>query len=520
MDILRRLFTKEPTRKLTENKPPDSNSILSLNPIPIQNKRQKKGTPALSFQSVPSTKSASVSINPFVFLPKKTKAIKTRAKKSKKSTLKNSKTIHAITNICSDSNYCVSFGLDKIKMNQYFNNFQNFNNADINYMRKIGDESKNGFIYEIPFEKNGQTVHVVLKSSAEKKSDNLLYEGYVGFFLNDYTFKFPCFLETYSIGKYLNETLYKKLKNRHRVSKLLMNTIQMFKPKAKYSLTEIEESCVEPLSMCVMTECLSNIQSMKTIYFDNLNIENNENFFNTTIIHYLYQIYSCLDTMKNIFTHYDLHTKNVQVYFPSADRSKYVLMRYHYSDGSTVEFATEGIVKIIDYGRSFFYKNATNNSKTLYGTICKISSCDPDCGSEVGFGWLNNNNTIYIDSAVKNISHDLRLLDILKHEKQPIGTEIESLFQKLTYGTSKQTKTDKGFGTPERLESGYPNHIYNVSDAHKCLKDILVSPDFQTKNQETTNKTKMGEMDVWLDGSRPIRYISYVDMRLSMSPEF
>jgi hypothetical protein len=380
-------------------------------------------------------------------------------------------------------------------------------------MRKIGNKSKNGFIYEIPFEKNGKTAYVVLKSSAEKKSDNLLYEGHVGFFLNDFALIFPCFIETYSIGKYLDETLYKKLKKKQRVSKQLMNTIELFKPKAKYSLSEIEESCIEPLSMCVLTESLSNIQSFEKIYFDNLEIENNEDFFNTTIIQYLYQIYVCLDTMKNVFTHYDLHCNNVQIYFPSKDRSKYIVMRYHYSDGSTVEFKTEGIVKIIDYGRSYYYKNTTNNSKTLYETICKISSCNPDCGSKVGFGWLNHENSAYINSAKRNVSHDLRLLKIFKHEKQPAGTEAESLFKKLVYGTEKQTTTNRGYGTPERLECGFPNQILNVSDLHKCLKNILVSTTFQTKNKETANKTKMGEMDVWLDGSRPIQYISLKDAK-------
>jgi len=416
-------------------------------------------------------------------------------------------------NICSDSNYCVSFGLDKLSLNHFFNNFKNFNNANTNYMRIIGDKSKNGFIYEIPFEKNGQVANVVLKSSAEKKSDNLLYEGHVGFFLNDFALIFPCFIETYSIGKYLDETLYKKLKRRQKVSTQLMNTIELFKPNAKYSLSEIEKSCSEPLSMCVMTESLTNIQSIDEIYFNNLNIVKNENFFNTTFIQYLYQVYSCLDAMKNHFTHYDLHSKNVQVYFPSQDRSKYIVMRYHYSDGSTVEFETEGIVKIIDYGRSYYYKNATNNSKTLYDTLCKISSCDPDCGAKVGFGWLNHNNTAHINSAKRNVSHDLRLLNIFKRDKQPIGTEAEKVFQKLLYGTSTEKTTEKGFGTPERLESGYPNYIYNVMDAHKCLKDILVSPMFQNKNKEMANKTKMGEMDVWLDGSQPIQYISLKDMK-------
>jgi hypothetical protein len=223
--------------------------------------------------------------------------------------------------------------------------------------------------------------------------------------------------------------------------------------------------------------------------------------------------------MKNVFTHYDLHGNNVQVYFPSPKKSKYIVMRYHYSDGSTVEFATEGIVKIIDYGRSYYKKDETNNSLELHKTICKIASCKPNCGKRKGFGWMGRENEYYIDSSKRNVSHDLRLLmemkvrkeDLIKESKideSAMGpkTQTDFLFDKLEYGTHLKDD-EREFGTPEILKNGYPKKILNVSDLHNCLRDILISPSFR-QDDLLLQKTKMGEMDIWLDGSKPIQYVA------------
>jgi len=424
---------------------------------------------------------------------------------------------------CSDSNNCVLFGLEQDKLNLFFNDFKNFDNADLTGMKKIGGNASNGFIYEIPFEKDNMKTHVILKSSTKISSDNLVYEGYVGYFLNEYSMYLPCFVKTYAIGNYTDNTLYSDLVAEKSVSKELLNTLKIRLPLPKFTIEDLNKSCIDPLSKCVITEHLKKIVSISTLYrksIMDLPEKTKENYLNTTFIQYLYQVYSCLDTMKNIYTHYDLHGGNVQVYFPSKNKKgKYIVMRYHYSDGSTVEFATEGIVKIIDYGRSYFYKDETNNSHTLYRNICKIASCKPNCGNEKGFMWMGKKNRFAMDSSRRNISHDLRLFmgmkvwkeDVIKEKimnESDFGpkTQTDILFEKLEYGTHL-TEDEKYIGTYEKLENGYPKKIVNVSDLHNCLRDILLSPSFQ-QDELILQKTKMGEMDIWLDGSKPIQYVA------------
>lgn len=57
-----------------------------------------------------------------------------------------------------------------------------------------------------------------------------------------------------------------------------------------------------------------------------------------------------LATLANTFTHYDLHPSNVLLCEPVLGKYyKYIL-----NDRTVVEFKSKYIVKIIDYGRSFF----------------------------------------------------------------------------------------------------------------------------------------------------------------------
>jgi hypothetical protein len=85
-------------------------------------------------------------------------------------------------------------------------------------------------------------------------------------------------------------------------------------------------------------------------------------------------------------------------------------------------------------------------------------------------------------------------------------TQTDILFDKLEFGTHLHPD-EKHIGTYEKLENGYPKKIVNVSDLHNCLRDILVSPSFR-QDDLILKKTKMGEMDIWLDGSKPIQYVA------------
>jgi hypothetical protein len=93
--------------------------------------------------------------------------------------------------------------------------------------------------------------------------------------------------------------------------------------------------------------------------------------------------------LQNEFTHYDLHSDNILIYEPVI--GKYI--QYHYFvDGNEISFKSKYIVKIIDYGRCYFHDTDTNNSMNIHEKICNEKQCDPECGEDYGYQWLQHNN--------------------------------------------------------------------------------------------------------------------------------
>ena len=185
-----------------------------------------------------------------------------------------------------------------------------------------------------------------------------------------------------------------------------------------------------------------------------------------------------LATLANTFTHYDIHKENVLIYEPI--KGKYIQYRYILNDGTIVEFKSSYIVKIIDYGRSFFVNNTgfKRSSKEIYDTICHLDECEPECGKYKGFHTLSPEETpgsfYYISSSTRNMSHDLRLLnDIIKTR----GVDYYNYYlyeelEKVSYGVGLEP--NKRFGTKERTETG-TSQILNVMDAHNALKHLLIT---------------------------------------------
>jgi hypothetical protein len=426
--------------------------------------------------------------------------------------------------ICSDTNECISFGLENHKIREYFfggnyvsgveteNRIQKyyygvsptlglqnfFNFADTTNIQRIGEPSRNGFISNIPFVKNNYTLNALIKSSRDSKADNLLYEGYVGCAINSLSIFVPCFVETYAIGKYPSNDniLYNSLLNDRYVTQQQLNTLSLISSdnlinmsmgvterRSKQKLTPMEllirDSCKNPTEFCIMIEHLKNSKTLKDCATD------------VELISHMFQIYFVLDTLKYDFTHYDLHPKNVLVYSPSPSQSAYVTMIYNYNDGSRVEFKTFGIMKLIDYGHSFVYA-----SKSFTNLVCNSELCQPNCG--INSGYVGKNIAYkkdYINSYGSNVSHDLRLLNFYKNSK---NRQIFKIANKVTYLGE--------YGTPENKTKGYtfsPSQIFNVTDAHLLLKKIL------KKGQDDSiynGKPCLGTLEIWEDKQTKMIY--------------
>jgi hypothetical protein len=178
----------------------------------------------------------------------------------------------------------------------------------------------------------------------------------------------------------------------------------------------------------------------------------------------LFQIYYALDQCRHIFTHYDLHDNNCGV-IPLHDNTS-ILYEYHITTKSGIDrvirFRSRYIVKIFDYGKSYFSGTSPNGkhitSQDIFKKVKKTKICTPP--EDYGFGTFPES---YIDPQVVNHSHDLRLLYMLKDICRKIP-ELVELVHAVKYKTY--------YGTPS-IDPSSSSHINTVGDAARILIDII-----------------------------------------------
>ena len=427
---------------------------------------------------------------------------------------------HYLSVVCNDSGQCIGFGLEVDKIKKFFNNF-GFDYVVYDKIKRIGNISENGFVNEIPYKRDNYTSYAILKSSLKEYSDNLYYEGFVGIFINKLNLLFPCFLETYSTYMYNDLELYDKLKGSKSITSLdgLTQFAKNTKYKSYLKSKNINMSCIDSKYICLLIQHLKSVKSIESLIW---NFKHDEYFFTVTLVCYLYQIYSCLGELSDVFTHYDLHTDNVLIYNITNSKDKYIKMIYHYSNGEVIEFLTTDIVKMIDYGRSYF-KDKSISSKTMWDIIYDIDQT-PDCygdGYDYGYAFLNEEhiegNNSYISSQKRNMSHDLRLVhnieDIEKkysgNNSMPLKTILSSVHKNyiFRYGTKEVSIS----------EFKHTGEIKNVVDMHIALKELIKNESyFAKKNVEYyVGKTQIGELHIWLDRSKPMEYVSTISAKRS-----
>jgi hypothetical protein len=411
------------------------------------------------------------------------------------------------------------FGKEISKIKRVFNDFK-LDHTDSTQIHRIGSVSNNGFVVELPFTREGYTVYSVLKSSASPHSDNLFYEAFVGVFINKYARFFPCFVETYASYIYQDENIYDKLKNGSSVNKtdFVAGVIEN-KPLNYHTFLDVsllKKSCEKSQYFAVLTQHIKDATNMheQTWY-----LRKDKDFFTVHLASYLFQIYCPLSGLGQLFTHYDLHTGNVLIYTPSvckrtggvisySSSDKYIRMIYHYKNGTTVEFNTFGIAKIIDYGRSFINDGSITSSVNFYDKLCQA---DESCGFSSGYSILEHEHSYgsfnFICSQKRNISHDLRLVnDIWKTPGKYSGdnaTPMRTIMASLVY--------KEEYGTPE-VQNTYYKHpgdkIKNVNDMHLALKHLIQNESYFKEENERIfqGKTKIGEMHIAADDFKIMEY--------------
>lgn len=435
-------------------------------------------------------------------------------------------TSNFLKSICSDSGVCIAFGTESDKIKKFFNGFSSFDYVKYPIFRK--SQGNNGFVSEIDYTRENYNANAILKSSiikpfdeeyaADQTTDNLAYEYIVGQFLNKVGKFYPCFLETYGVFRYINDAVYTRLEKEKFSTVDMKNAVQQMNPQDPSFLAD---SCLYFDKLCILIQHLKHATSLYEIL--------TQSFINKELLFVLYQIYMPLAYLADEFTHYDLHAGNVLLYKPRVNG--FIEYHYHLSEYSTTSFKSQYLVKIIDYGRCFFYETKEHNSLALYNALCATQECDEtieatkrrseyeikykmakgtprNCGVNNGYSILppeeSEGSFYFISSQKRNKSHDLRLLFNIK--------EVFDEFKKMLFNDDivkfiKNVKYDHEYGTKETESRFGSDTIYNVEDAFEHLNRLVNSEQNKTINASTYSSfEKIGDLHIYTDG-RPVEFI-------------
>jgi hypothetical protein len=410
-------------------------------------------------------------------------------------TVREKNTALFLNSICSDSGVCIAFGQESLKIKKYFNDFTDFTYLH-SPITKIVIPSENGFLYELEYIRQTYKAYAILKSNQSKENDNLMYEYFVGMAVNNFCKELPCFIETYGLFNYKTNADWLKLKN-DEIDKtdVLINKQLNFIKKPTFDM--LNEGCGNAKYQCILIQHLKDTKSLANVVTQPL-------FINNHLICLLYIIYFSLAAVDKVFTHYDLHASNVLIYTPNL--LKYIEYVFYDKqpgkDLRILKFKSIFIPKLIDYGHSFYSINASNNSQKIYDKLCTLDECKPHCGWDQGFNWLKANQH-FINCSKRNVSHDLRLMDILKDyvNVPTVNINIKRLINKTDY--------KENFGTPELNLSGLPYKINNVTDACYELSNMVMmqEPALSDSLYAGDEYSSCGELHVYFDGT-PMRFIN------------
>lgn len=415
-----------------------------------------------------------------------------------------------IKSICGDVGICLSLNQSYEAIMAMFNNFQNFDLLENS--PKLLSAGANGIVRLLKYKREEGTQsfysYGVFKSpvATKKYPDNLLYEYEVGTRCVNYLCRYlPIFTQTY--GAYVNnytgnDRLYIEgfLQKNDPINKAVFQDQRFMRITPTLSNYN-HDFCYKFRELCLVgqfydkfTTIEGYITYMSNAYTIGQNAPNDIPFI-------LFQLYYSLYQCRSQFTHYDLHNNNVGlVPLPNGKHIEYEYVYVPIGGGAPriCKFKSRYIVKVIDYGRSFFNYNGVS-SKQIINDVLISGDCAINDWEQLPQIGIYISSITYIDPLVNNQSHDLRLLNILKLPNfQSLFIEfpkLRSLVLKVPY--------ENYYGTMQRLD-GYnrnPNApIYNITDACFKLTDYIVSNTdkvMDKNNAAYANSTSMGTLRVY-----------------------
>ena len=409
-------------------------------------------------------------------------------------------------------NFCI-FGNKNDVLTTYFDNYTIPNVSILEKTHMCIGSGRNGFQVKVVLSKNEISNEILLKSSNPGNNDNLIYEYLVGLCVNKLCLYFPIFCKTYGVCKYKNNGFVNLMK-----SKCLKFGDMIWFENDNNINNYLENLNIQDLEQSIINGCTHRQELCLSIqYYESTTLYKLFNYkfsihdipLVSNLITILHFVYEGLDKLKDMFTHYDLHTDNVLVY--TIPNDNYVEIIYHDDTSKEYHVKSKYIPIIIDYGHSFIncdeIDRSISNSNQIFTTVCNNDRnsgnpvCDGVCGWDSGFFYNDppNKGNYYICSRTPNRSHDLKLLKSFRNETNLNAIKDASPYLQEFSKFLNNVIFEDQYGTPE-LNTRELGKINNVEQAAEGLRSIIQMPTFIEQNEIFfIGKKKYGTLHIWVD---------------------
>ena len=322
--------------------------------------------------------------------------------------------------LCRSSGACLALGKENDRLKAFFGNFTSFK-----YLQRpitaIGAESVNGFIRELVFARDtpgggggGQyQAYAVLKSTKNAQSDNLMYEYFAGQYCNKLNKEYPGFLETYGLFKYATKAAWaimKDMPSEAQMRHILLDSKKLI-PLPVTGYADFKVGCPEAQYLAVLVQHVEDPVSLHDFFYGGTNTLRH---VLAEILPILFQVYQPLAWLSKTFHHNDLHTNNVLLYTPAPGQ----YIEYHYQDpagGPPVTFKSQYIVKLLDYGRAYFYGTAQFNTAKVREAVCQLPECASAPSKLACDAGLKRHGLLKpLVDLPKSVSRDLWLISLIR----------------------------------------------------------------------------------------------------------
>ena len=347
--------------------------------------------------------------------------------------------------------------------------------------------------------------------------DNNYREFVVGQCVNKFKIHSPNWIYTFCTWSYLdNDETKEKLKLVRYGMPFKWDFIKdlINKENITYSLDtnimshdKIEKGCLNKNLSSIVIEYLPNAISLKKyLSSDAFNI--------VDFVAIMFQVYAALVSVKDEFTHYDLHPENILLITLRND-TLFTYVKGDLFTNTDIVFKSKYIPVIIDYGRSYVNCvdsgsnaiSAKQMTKIACSTRCNtlpnnVHDASCDLTNAGYFGTIQDKHAVhkmhdtYIDINHLNNSHDLRLIDMCFNTFKSFApakkTSIfkgrySSLITQWTNLSKKARQVPEIIGAISNTTNGFnltaTSSVNNISDCLLWLTTIIKSnpEDFQMR---------------------------------------